>query len=84
MLRQVLSKALLPNLERDLTKSVSHEVAKAHQMADCFLSSSQVYAFVPRVSSSSSASFAGATPKPQQRLPLVKVEFPAPTPGLFH
>jgi hypothetical protein len=84
MFRQAVSKILLPNLERDLTNSVRKELSSAHQMADCFLSSTSVYAYLP--SASRAASIGRGTMAVQHRpVKYTKVDYSyrAPTPGLF-
>jgi hypothetical protein len=69
MFRQALSKMLLPNLERDLSKSMSRELESAHAMADCFLASSSVYAYVP------SRAFARTMTPQQGPIQYIKVDY---------
>ena len=92
--RQVLSKVLVPNLERDLTKSIGSELATVSTMTDCLLSPN-VYGYesISTTKTMASGAFAktgvaydnksiaasGAT-----KDIFVKVEFPAPTRGLFY
>lgn len=80
-LRQAISKVLIPNLERDLTRSLNQELAAAHNMTDCFLSPS-VYAYESRTVTGGAFN---ATSVPQQRrATYVKTHYPIPSNrGLF-
>jgi hypothetical protein len=74
MFRQAISKLLLPNFERDLSKEISTRMAGAHKMTDCFLAPS-VYAYEAKASAFAS------TAAHQQR--LIKTIYPVPAQGLF-
>ena len=78
-LRQLASRFILPNLEKDLSCSISRQLQQVHDMTDCMIAPT-VHAFQAR-----SAGFAGATAKQNQRR-MVKVEYPVPGEGrgLFH
>jgi hypothetical protein len=76
MLRQAISKMLLPNLERDLSKEISTRMTGAHKMTDCFLAPS-VYAYQAAAEAGAIASTAAR----HQR--LVKIQYAAPGKGLF-
>jgi hypothetical protein len=84
MIRQAVSKMLLPNLERDLTNAVRKELSSAHQMADCFLSSSSVFAYIPTASRAASIG-RGTMAVQQAPIKFIKVDYShrAPAPGLF-
>jgi hypothetical protein len=77
MLKQVISRLLLPNLEQDMSRSLSRQLAKVHDMTDCMIAPT-VHAFEP--AAMRAGSFA-ATAKQAQR--LVKVEYAVPGKGLF-
>ncbi len=75
MLRQIISRFVLPNVENDLSRSITRQLAKVHDMTDCMIAPA-VYAFEPAVGGSF-----GATSKHAQR--IVKVEYAVPGRGLF-
>ena len=76
MLRNI-SKVILPNLERDLTKSIGKEIAS---MEVNNMLAPQVFGYVK----ASAGAFRG-TQSRSAPARLVKVEFPAPSKqGLFH
>ena len=79
-LRQILSNILLPNLERDLSRSVTSQLATVHNMTDTMLAP-HVYCF-ESAATTSMRGFAktGARAAPAR---MVKVEYPAPKGGLF-
>ena len=85
MFAKIVGRFLLPNLERDLNKAVSKEMISASKMTDCFLSPS-VYGYEKQACASS---IGHATSSVQQRAAsstptkYVKVNYKAPTPGLF-
>jgi hypothetical protein len=79
MFRQAISKLLLPNLERDLSKEISTRMNGAHKMTDCFLAPS-VYAYQAEAANAGARAFASTTAR-QQR--LVKTQYAAPGKGLF-
>ncbi|KAG7338703.1 hypothetical protein IV203_037306 [Nitzschia inconspicua] len=84
MIRQALSKLLLPNLERDLNNAVRSELSSAHEMANCFLSSTSVYAYLP--TTSRAATVGRGTMRVQQGpVKYTKVDYSYKTPnvGLF-
>jgi hypothetical protein len=83
-LRQTISKLLLPNLERDVSKSVSTELSKAYGLTDCFASSSSVYAYLPQ-SASRGGPYSTTQPKQQSNTNFIKVDYSyrRPSPGLF-
>ena len=83
MIHRAVSKLLLPNLERDLTNAVRSEVSKAHSMADCFLSSSSVFAYLPSASRASLGR--GTMAMEQGPIKYTKIDYShkAPAPGLF-
>ena len=79
--RQLLSKVVLPNLEKDLSRTVGREVAKM----ECNFAP-QVYGYRPKVTSLGGAF--GSTVAPQQQankvvLERVDIPFKANL-GLFH
>ena len=75
--RNVISKILLPNFERDLTKTISREVSKVHSMTDCMIAPT-AYAF----EANGAQRVFTATAKRDFR--LTRVEYPVPGQGLFH
>jgi hypothetical protein len=81
-LRQIISKLFLPNLERDLSRTIASELATVNTMMDSMLAP-HVYAFESVSTSTSLGAFGqtGARSAPQQR--LVKVELPVTRKGLF-
>ena len=91
--RQVLSKVLVPNLERDLTKSIGSELATVSTMTDCLLSPN-VYGYesISTTKTMASGAFGKTGVAYDNKLTaastgkdiFVKVEFPAPTKGLFY
>lgn len=83
-LRQVFSKFVLPGLEQDLSRAIGREVAKVPAMTDCMIAPS-VYAFEPAMGTSVTAGAFGrsALAASPVRTMMVKVEYPAPKPGLF-
>ncbi|CAJ1943351.1 unnamed protein product [Cylindrotheca closterium] len=78
--RQVLSKAILPGLEQDLSRAISKEISKVPSMVDCMVAPS-VFAFEPAAVASAAAGAFGRSAQRHSR--MVKVEYPAPKPGLF-
>ena len=80
MFAKTVTRFLLPNLERDLTKAVGAELASASKMTDCFLSPA-VYGFEKR---SATTGMGHATSAVQQRVTVVeKVHYKPPAQGLF-
>lgn len=75
MLRQIVSKILIPTLERDLNKSIGAEMATASKMMDCMLAPT-VHAY----QTSMGGAFA-KTASAQAR--NIKVAYPVPGKGLF-
>ena len=75
-IRNAITKIVLPNFERDMSKSVAKELAKAHTMTDCMLAPS-VFAFERQ----SLRSGVSATTKRDFR--MVKIDYAAPGKGLF-
>lgn len=84
MFAKTLSKFLLPNLERDLTKAVTAELATAAKMTDCFLSP-VVYGYEKKACGSSMGGMGHATAALEQRAKTVvqKVHYAPPKQGLF-
>jgi hypothetical protein len=82
MLRQAISKLLLPNLERDIAKEISTLMNGAHTMTDCFLAPS-VYAYQAEAAANAGAARAAfaSTAARQQR--LFKTQYASPGQGLF-
>lgn len=80
-LRQVVSKFIMPGLEQDLSKAIGKEIAKVPAMTDCMVAPS-VYAFEPIAASSASGAF-GRSMQAASPVRMVKVEYPAPSKGLF-
>jgi hypothetical protein len=78
---KTLSRMLLPNLEKDLSKAVTESLKSSAQMTDCFLSPA-VYAFEKTPVSSG---FGHATSSLERRVgtSFEKVHYPAPAKGLF-
>jgi len=80
--RQMLSKVVFPNLEKDLARTVSREVAKM----ECNFAP-QVYGYRPKVSSLGGV-FGGTAPRQQvakSNLLLQRVDIAfKPNQGLFH
>jgi hypothetical protein len=82
MFSQVVGRLLLPNLERDLTRSVTRQLQTAHNMADCMIAPT-VHAFESSSRAASGAMGATAT-HAQRATAVVKVQYPVPgTRGLF-
>jgi hypothetical protein len=75
LIRNAVSKLLFPTLEGDLSKYVSKELAKAHNMTDCMLAPT-AYAYA-------STSTSGIAATAQRHARVVKVEVPIPGRGLF-
>jgi hypothetical protein len=83
-LRQVLSKMLIPNLERDLTKSIGSELSAVGSMMDTMLAP-HVYGYESRIVSGGFQA-TGARKAPavsSSNVMMKKVEFPVPVQGLF-
>ena len=80
MFAKAVSRFLLPNLERDLTKAVSKELATASKMSDCFLAPT-VYGYESRAVSSTGIGH--ATSSVHQRTVVEKVHYKVPAQGLF-
>ena len=80
LLRQI-SKIFLPNLERDLSRSIASEMATVGSMTDTMLAP-HVYAFESVSTSTSLGAFGqtGARSAPER---FVKVELPFTQKGLF-
>lgn len=88
---KTISRLLVPNLEKDLTKAVSASLQSSAKMTDCFLSPA-VYA----QATSSAGSIGQATSVLERRIgtatataitpkPIFqKVHYPAPGKGLFN
>jgi len=81
MFAKTLSKLLLPNLERDLTRSVASELATASRMTDCFLSP-VVYGYERTAGATAGGGMGHATAALEQRA-VRKVHYPPPRRGLF-
>lgn len=79
MLRQIISKAFLPNFDRELTKSVSREVSSMGKDL-CPLQSASAFSFRP----ASGAGAFGRTAAAQAPARAVRVEKPVTSNGLFH
>mmetsp|Transcript_6139 Transcript_6139/g.12362 ORF Transcript_6139/g.12362 Transcript_6139/m.12362 type:complete len:84 (+) Transcript_6139:73-324(+) len=78
--RQILSKLLLLELEKDLSRTVGREVAKMDcvgQMAP------QVYGYRPKIGAFGGAFGSTVAPRQQHRLQRVDIPFNA-NQGLFH
>jgi hypothetical protein len=84
-LRQVLSKMLIPNLERDLSKSIGTELSAVGSMMDTMLAP-HVYGYESRILSGGFQA-TGARKAPSvsssSNVVMKKVEFPVPVQGLF-
>ena len=76
MIFRQISKALIPNLERDLSKSLKTELATAAKMTDCMIAPT-VYGY----EASAVGGVFGKTAARQSR--MVKVQYPAPQKGFF-
>lgn len=73
----MLSKVLLPNLDRDLSRSMATELSTVSNMVENMLAPPQVYGYAAPKSS-------GAFKSSEMRQELVKVHYPAPKEhGLF-
>jgi hypothetical protein len=82
-LRQIISKAFLPNFERDLSRSLSSQMATAGEMVDNLMAP-QAYAYqkTSGVSSGSGGAFGSTTAR--QAPVMTKVSYDAPKEnGLF-
>mmetsp|Transcript_55993 Transcript_55993/g.62602 ORF Transcript_55993/g.62602 Transcript_55993/m.62602 type:complete len:85 (-) Transcript_55993:303-557(-) len=83
MFTKALSRLLLPNLERDLTKAVSKEMASASTMTSCFLAPS-VYGYQKQTLVQHGVGH--GTSSVEQRVQptqYVKVHYQTPKQGLF-
>jgi hypothetical protein len=76
-LRQIISKAFLPNFERDLSRSLSSQMATAGQMVDNLMAP-QAYAY--EKAAGSGGAFTSTTAR---QAPVTKVSYGAPQNGLF-
>jgi len=74
-LRNLLSKALLPNFERELSKNVAKEVNSAFSMVDCMIAP-QAFAY----KNAASGAFASSG---LRAAPVKKVYLPIKPEGLF-
>lgn len=77
-LRQIISKAILPSLEADLSKVMSKEVAAMDTMLGPMFPS-QVFGYQGNVAS---GAFAGSAIRSAPK--VERVNFPAPAKGLFN
>mmetsp|Transcript_23849 Transcript_23849/g.58336 ORF Transcript_23849/g.58336 Transcript_23849/m.58336 type:complete len:85 (-) Transcript_23849:267-521(-) len=82
-LRQVFSKFVIPGLEQDLSKAIGKEVAKVPAMMDCMVAPS-VYAFEPAIGTTAAGAFGRSAQAASPVRNMVKIEYPAPKPGLFN
>mmetsp|Transcript_17720 Transcript_17720/g.26691 ORF Transcript_17720/g.26691 Transcript_17720/m.26691 type:complete len:99 (-) Transcript_17720:141-437(-) len=74
-----LSKIVLPNLEKDLSRTVGREVSKMELNL-----APQVYGYCPKVTSAAGGAF-GSTVAPMMQLQFQKVDIPfKANQGLFH
>ena len=84
-LRQILSKAvILPNLERDLSRTLNAELLTVPNMTDCMVAP-YVYGYQSSpVSVSDNGAFSRTSSRQQAGAGrLVKIEYVAPPKGLF-
>lgn len=79
-LRQILSKAVMPSLEKELNRSVAKEVAAMDDLL-CSMAP-QVFGYAPK-SSTAAGAFAGTALRKSPAVRMEKVHFKAPQPGLF-
>lgn len=77
MFRQLISRAVLPSLEKDLSKTLSKEVAAMDGMLGPMLPS-QVFGYQQHAVR---GAFAGSAPRSAPR--VERVHYPAPAKGLF-
>ena len=79
--RQILSKSIFPTLEKDLSKALGKEVKTMDTMLGCHLAP-QVYAY----EQPAHGAFSGSAPRsaPRSAPHVVRVDYPAPTKGLFN
>jgi hypothetical protein len=75
--RQILSKAIFPTFEKDLVKTLGKEVKSMDTMLGCHLAP-QVYAY----EQPAHGAFSGSAPRNAPH--VVRVNYPAPTKGIFH
>ena len=82
-LRQIISKALLPTMEQDLSKILGKEVAAMDSMLGPMMAP-QVFGYEqPAARGAFSGSAPRSAPK-VERAEFVKVEYAAPAKGLFN
>jgi hypothetical protein len=79
-LKQLASKVLLPNLERDLSRSLTKEVGA---MDELMFMAGRVFSFSARAASSPSAFASTASRQAPAGTKLVRIEKPVTTKGLF-
>lgn len=77
MFRQIVSRAILPSLEKDLSKTLSKEVAAMDGMLGPMLPS-QVFGYQQHAMR---GAFSGSAPRSAPR--VERVNYPAPAKGLF-
>jgi hypothetical protein len=83
-LRQILSKALLPNLDRDLGRVLASEMDSVSFMVENPLAS-QVFGYAPAAAGSSPLGRGtSALRAPAGRSLMVKKYYPSQTQGLMH
>jgi len=78
-LRQIISKAIFPTLERDLSRTVGKEVSA---MDDLLFVSPSIYSFQPKKSLGGAFGRTASAEAPTKE--FVRVEKPVVTRGLFH
>jgi len=82
-LRQMISKVLLPNFERDLSRACTSELDSVHHMVDNLLAP-QVFAYTPASTSQGGIRATALRSAPvSQKQVLAKVHFPVAQEGLF-
>lgn len=78
-LRQAITKAIMPSLDRELNKAIGQELSSMSHMVDNMLAPSVFGYDKPAVAS---GAFAGTAPRKAPER-LVRVNYPTKTQGLF-
>jgi len=81
VLRHLASKILVPNLERDLSKTISKEV---NSIDELMFMAGRVFSYQTAAPSTPSAFARTSARQAPAELKLVRVERPVTTRGLFH
>jgi hypothetical protein len=82
-LRQIISKIILPNIERDLTKVIGSEFASVDIMTDTMLAP-HVYGYESTATNNRAFAKTEARNARVQEERLVRISYPAPEKGMFN